>query len=43
MQRGDMLIITLCLIACAALIWIIDWRGMYEFMLRSLEYEIYGR
>ena len=43
MQRGDMLIIALCLIACAALIYVIDWAAMYETLLMLTRHHIYGR
>jgi hypothetical protein len=42
MQRGDMLIIALCLIACAALIYAIDWAAMYETLLLSINAQVYG-
>lgn len=43
MTRGDWLLTWCGLAACAALILIIDWRGMYEVFQRSIEYQIYRR
>ena len=42
-QRGDWLVILLGLVACAVMIYLIDWRVLYETFTRTIEYQIYGR
>jgi hypothetical protein len=43
MQRGDMLVIAMGLIACVALLYAIDWARLYDNLLWSVHAQIYGR